>query len=149
MNLSTRIVKFFGGYSSEDFLEELRYQADLRRSISDRTNEEREYYQHEIDKKNLEIQRLTDLILKEHNVIRPDHVTHATPGREMIQRNPGWPQKRRDLEKKDADAAMKQKVLEDNATELKRRWETSKVQSTDEIAAEIESALDGSRTTTH
>lgn len=140
----TRIIHFLGGWTWDDLArdkiqDDSAHRKEIERVKSD-WNEDREYYQHELDKKNLEIQRLTDLILTEHGVIRPTQATSERKITEPIQRSQSWQSKKSDLEKKDRIEA--QNLLNENAAKLAERWTNGGVQSVDEIAAEIESSLD-------
>lgn len=124
-----RIIRFLNGITHEELATIHKRQLELdiityQRYLAEK-NEEREYYQHELDKKNIEIQRLTNLILVEHGVIREKVPLVQNDGpKKPIQRHPSMQSVLERARVKDAN---------DHAEMLKKRWSKDSVISSESI----------------
>lgn len=77
--------------------------------------EERAYFTDLLRDKDVEIQRLTNLMLARTGFIQPDRAMQAPPTHEPINKRRSWAERQHDLEVQDAKR---------HADEVERRWKT-------------------------
>ena len=105
-----------------------------RNELYDQIKELQETHRDELALKDLEIQRLTDLMLMEHGVIIRDNESRATTNEkpQPIGRRPAWSNVRKRFE--DADAKMAQTIAKDQVDKVRDYWQKKDQKANEEIA---------------
>lgn len=88
------------------------------------------WLQEELQLKDQEIQRLTNLILTEHGVIRPEFGAIGTGEPRMINRKSSWPQRQREFEK--LDRTIGKKPVDTSVDDKEAYWNQKSEQAMNE-----------------
>lgn len=112
-----KIIKFLGGFTQEEFNQftiiEQQRKYDFESTFNHNFSIATDYLKVQIEKKDEEIKRLTDLILTEHGVIRVQSIKQSDNKPQPINKRESIQQKLIRLQKEDADR---------HAQMLKDRW---------------------------
>ena len=121
-----KLIKFLGGYTQEEFNQftiiEQQRKYDLENTFNQNFNIATEYLKAQIEKKDVEIKRLTDLILTEHGVIRNSVPRQFDTKPQPINKRESPQQRLLRLQKEDAERhsqmlkdRWKDKIIPDSA----------------------------------